>query len=256
MKWMARVLVAGAMAALVLTGLFGVGQVVNVAQAQSPTPTAPTTQPPNNTLDQAFWQAFASRLGVSLTQLTDAVKGAARDAVASQVTGGVLTQAQADEINQRIDQWQPGQGLPLGRGGRGGPGGPDGRVGLGGETVFAAVANALSMTTAELQTSLQGGQTLTALAQAKGVSTDTLKQAIVTAKKAEVDAAVQSGRLTADQATQIKQQIDQQAAAAQNLDSLLRGPGGHGGRGGFGGPGAPPSGTPPAQRTPAAMTGA
>lgn len=250
MKRMTRVMLAGVVALLLLTGLFGVGRGVNVAQAQSPTPAAPTGQPPTNSLEQSFWQALATRLGVSLSQLTQAVKDAAEDTVTSAVQAGTLTQAQADQLNQRIDQWQPGQGLPLGKGGgpggRGGPGGP-----MGGPAVFDAVAQALGMTTAELQTSLQGGQTLTAIAQAKGISADTVKQAVVTAKKAEVDAALQSGRLTADQAAERKQQIDQQAATL-DLDNLLRGAGGRGGRGGFGIPGDGPL----PQRTPVATPGA
>ncbi|MFN8474940.1 MAG: hypothetical protein U0822_22320 [Anaerolineae bacterium] len=254
MKRVKNVVLAGVAALALVIGLFGVGRAVGVANAQSPTPTAPTAptgQPPINTLDQSFWTALAGKLGISVDQLTTAVKAAAKDVVASELQAGHITQDQATQINSRVDQWQPGQGLPFGHGGgpgRGGPGGPGGPIG--GPAVFDAAAKALGMTTADLQTALQSGQTLSAIAQSKGVSADTVKAAIVAAKKAEVDAAVTAGRLTSDQATQIKQQIDQEAAS-QSLDDMLRGPGhfdgGPGGPGGHGFPGGP-------QQTPVAPT--
>ncbi len=252
MKRLTRVVLGSVVALALLVGLFGVGRVASVANAQSPTPaapTAPTGQPPVNTLDQSFWTALAGKLGISLEQLTSAVKSAAKDVVSSELTAGHITQDQATQMNTRVDQWQPGQGLPFGHGGGRGHGGPGDFGGPnGGQAVFDAAAKALGMTTADLQTALQSGQTLSAIAQSKGVSADTVKAAIVAAKKAEVDAAVTAGRLTANQATQIKQQIDQEAAT-QTLDNMLHGGRGHGGPGGPGGPG----GRGPAnQQTPAA----
>ncbi len=259
MKRMTRVVLGSVVALALLLGLFGAGRLASVAQAQSPTPsapTAPTGQPPTNTLEQSFWQALAGKLGISIDQLTSAVKAAGKDVVSSELSAGRITQDQATQANSRIDGWQPGQGLPLGKGGRGhgGPGdfgGPNG-----GQAVFDAAAKALGMTTADLQTALQSGQTLSAIAQSKGVSADTVKAAIVAAKKAQVDADVQAGRLTADQATQIKQQIDQEAAT-ETLDNMLHGGRGHGfgGPGGHDGPGAPGA-TPQPRQTPSAATGA
>ena len=254
MKKMSRVVFAGVIALALMVALVG-----GVAQAQTPTPptTAPSA-PPTNPLDQTFWQSLASRLGITLDRLTQAVKDAARDTVTSAVQGGSLTQDQANQITPRIDQWQPGQGLPFGRGGgHGGPGGRGGHDGLGGpggQAVMDAAAQALGMTSADLMTELRAGRTLTDLAEAKGVDANTVKQAIVNAKKAEIDAAVQAGRLTADQATQMKQRIDQEAAS-QDLNSLLRG--GRGGRDGFqrGAPGTPPQ-RPQPSTTPSARPGA
>ncbi|MFN8496643.1 MAG: hypothetical protein U0641_02220 [Anaerolineae bacterium] len=250
MKRVKSVVLAGAAALALLIGVLGWGAVTNVANAQAPTPaapTAPTGQPPVNTLDQSFWTALAGKLGITQNALITAVKAAAKDTVASALQSGSLTQDQATQANTRIDAWQPGQGLPLGKGGHGGPGDFGGP--MSGQAVFDAAAKALGMTTADLQTALQSGQTLSAIAQSKGVSADTVKAAIVAAKKAEVDAAVTAGRLTADQATQMKAQIDQEAAS-QTLDNMLRGGGrGHGGPGAPGGPGQPrqtpaPSATP------------
>ncbi len=231
-----------------LVALFAAVAAPGAAFAQGPTP-PPTT--PTNTIDQTFWQSLANKLGITVERLQQAVKDAAKEAIAGAVSNNRLTQSQADALNQRVDQWTPNQGLPFG--GRGGdhgfgkPGAPNsqGQRGqmpggpgmMGGTAMLDAAAKALGMTTADVQTQLQSGKTLADLAQSKNVSQDTVKQAIVAAEKAQVDQLQQAGRITADQATQMKQRIDQNAA---NLD--LTKPFGRGfGPGGFGMPGAPNS---------------
>ncbi len=226
--------------------------VAGVASAQTPTPT-PGAKGAN--LDQSFWTSLASRLGITVDQLTQAVKDATKDTVTSALKANQITQDQANSLNQRADQWQPGQGSPLGKG----PGGP-GRGGwghggklFGGAAVLDAAAKALGMTTADLTTALQSGKTLADIAKQKNVDVATVKQAMVDAAKAQVDQQQQAGRLTADQATQLKQRIDQEAA---NLDLSqpffghrgFFGPGGrNGGPGGrFSGPRQSPTPQTPA----------
>ncbi|MFN8485269.1 MAG: hypothetical protein U0768_19705 [Anaerolineae bacterium] len=234
-----KLLTLAASAAL-LVALFAaiVGPSAAFAQGPAPTPTTPT-----NTMDQTFWQSLANKLGITLDRLQQAVKDAAKEAIANGVQNNRLTQTQADSLNQRVDQWTPGQGLPFERGGRGGrgPGGSGGpgemHDSFGGPAVLDAAAKALNMTTADLMAQLQAGKTLADVAQSKGVSQDTVKQAIVAAEKAAVDAAQQAGRITADQATQMKQAIDQRAAT---LD--LTKP--------FGGRGFGPGAAPGAGKTP------
>ena len=257
MKRVTRVVFAGVLAVALLAALFGASAVGSVALAQGPTatPAAPTAPaaPPTNALEQTFWQSLANRLGVTIDRLTQAVKDAAKDTIASALQGGSLTQSQADALNQRADQWQPGQGLPLGaKGGRGHGGGE--RGGIGGPGGLDAAAQALGMTSSDLMTELQSGKTLADVAQAKGVSQDAVKQAIVNAEKAEIDAAVTAGRLTADQATQMKAQLDQRAASL-DLNSLLRGHGFEGGPRPFG-PGRAPGQAPQAPATPSSGSGA
>ena len=258
MKHVTRVVFAGVVALALLAALFGASAVGNVALAQGPvsTPTAPANPPPappTNALEQTFWQSLANRLGVTIDRLTQAVKDAAKDTIASALQGGSITQQQADALNQRADQWQPGQGLPLGgKGGRGHGGGE--RGGVGGPESLDAAAQALGMTSADLMAQLQSGKTLADIAQAKGVSQDAVKQAIVAAKKAEIDAAVTAGRLTADQAAQMKTQIDQQAISL-DLNNLLRGHGFEGGPRPFG-PGRAPGQAPQAPATPSTGSGA
>ena len=256
-----KLLTLAASAAL-LVALFAaiVGPSAALAQGPAPTPTTPT-----NTMDQTFWQSLANKLGITLDRLQQAVKDAAKEAIANGVQNNRLTQPQADSLNQRVDQWTPGQGLPFERGGRGGrgPGGSGGpgemHDGFGGPAVLDAAAKALNMTTADLMAQLQAGKTLADVAQSKGVSQDTVKQAIVAAEKAAVDAAQQAGHITADQATQMKQAIDQRAATldlTKPFGGRGFGPGAQpgqqgqpGSRGGRGAPGAAPQGTPATPKT-------
>ncbi|MFZ4515355.1 MAG: hypothetical protein ACOYN3_03515 [Acidimicrobiia bacterium] len=96
----------------------------------------------------------------------------------------------------------------------------------------AAAATALGMTTDELKDALKGGQTIEQIAQSKGVSIDTVKQALTDAVNAAIDKAVTDGKLTADQATKAKEKT------AERVSNFVEyGPKRGGGRGGPGGAG-------------------
>jgi hypothetical protein len=73
------------------------------------------------------------------------------------------------------DQGAPpeGHGAMRGRMGGGGPGGPGGHGGPGGMPLEAA-ADAIGISADDLRSQLQGGQSLSAIAQANGVDTNTL----------------------------------------------------------------------------------
>ena len=174
---------------------------------------------------------LAQSKGVSQDAVKQAIANAQKAAVDAAVTAGRLTADQATQAKQRIDQeiaaldlTRPGFGFGFGRVPQpGGPPQPNQGVprpdfggrgpGFGGAAVPTAIAQALGMTAQDLMTQLRAGKTLADLAQSKGVSQDAVKQAIANAEKAEVDAAVTAGRLTADQATQAKQRIDERVAA-------------------------------------------
>ncbi len=109
-----------------------------------------------------------------------------------------------------------------------------------------AAAQVLGMTPDELSTQLKAGKTLSDLAAAKGVTLQSVQDAIQTARRTEMTAQIKQA-VTDGQMTQAK--------ADWLLEGLnkgyLDGPGGFGfGRGfGFGGPG-PGHGQPPAQTAP------
>jgi hypothetical protein len=234
MNRITKIVVAGGLALVMAVTVLGAGLVVSVASAQTPTPGAESGTA--TSLGENFWQFLADRLGVTLEQLVQAVRDAGRDTTAQGVTDGVLTQEQADTMNERLETWQPGQGgLPFGKGFGHGHG--HGLGMLGGSAMLDAAADALGLTTAELMTELQSGQTLADIADAQGVSEDAVKQAMVDAAKSKVDQAVTDGRITQAQADEIKARIDDMAANLDLSQPFFFGRGGfHHGHGFWGAP--------------------
>jgi polyhydroxyalkanoate synthesis regulator phasin len=161
----------------------------------------------------------AAHLGVTEQQLVDAFKAARLEMLDEAVAAGKISPEEADQIRQRIEK---SQGLGLGlRGWR--------IHALGG--IVSSVAETLDMTPREIVQDLRQGQSLAEIGQAKGVSTDTLKSAILTAADEKLDQAVADGKLTQDQADKIMTRL------TDNIDKILnwkRGSGGEGlpGRGG------------------------
>lgn len=100
---------------------------------------------------------------------------------------------------------------PFGQHGPGGPGGPHGERGLS-DTALEAVANVLNMSTDDLSTALQNGQTLQELADAAGVDMQDIKDALDTVRKTEmrdrINQAVTDGTMTQDKADWLLEGLD------------------------------------------------
>ncbi len=108
-----------------------------------------------------------------------------------------LVAAEQQSIATLVDQKGIG-GRPAGRG----PGGPGGPNVIG--DPHAAAASYLGISTADLRTRLQAGQTLAQIANATaGKSRDGLIATLTNDVKAKIAAAQQAGTITADQATQL-----------------------------------------------------
>ena len=181
-------LTAGAGAGLVLTGGSG-------GAAAQTAPTSPdTTAPAASATAPADDQAKAP--GTWL-----------KDALAPLVEKGTITQAQADAVIAAIEAARP----PRGDGDHGGPGhrGPGGFGGL------DAAATAIGITSDELRTALEGGQSLADVAKAKGVDLAKVTDAMVAAyTKHEQD------EVTAGQETQAK--ADEEIAAFKDrVDEIV-----------------------------------
>jgi AraC-like DNA-binding protein len=174
-----------------------------VAFAQGSEPPTPPTPP---VYGQTFWQTFADKLGVSVDKLQGALREALKATVGQALKDGKLTQSQADTANGRIDKMtfdKPLFGQFLGERRR-----DMLRVGfaLGKEGIEAAAAK-LGMTPRDLMTELRAGKSLADVAQAKNVSVDDLKAAILAAVNAQIDQAVKDGKLTQAQADQAKSKV-------------------------------------------------
>jgi hypothetical protein len=205
-----------------LSALFVAGGVyASTAFAQSTSPSASpsvsasasASAKPNGR--QSYLQHLAQHLNVNVDQLQNAMKAAAHDGVADALKAGRITQDQANQANQRIDS---GQG-PAGFGGFGrrpiGPrpsgaanpnGGPRGGFAPG--QAIKAAAQALKMQPSDLMSQLRQGKSLSDIAKAQNVDLATVTSAITGAVKPQLDQAVQNGRLTQQQETDILNRIN------------------------------------------------
>jgi hypothetical protein len=170
-------------------------------------------------MQEAYLNALAARLGLSVDQLKEAQKQARIDLINQAVAAGRLTQQQADRMIQAI---QSGQGagqrgqMRPGQGQRGQQQRPNqGQRGPGMPGPGQAVADFLGMTPDQLRAEFQAGKSLAQIAEAKGVTRDALKAKILETRKARLDAAVAAGRMTAQQAEQAA------ARMSANVDRML-----------------------------------
>ena len=153
---------------------------------------------------QAIINDAASQLGVSPDKLTNALKQALKNRVDAAVKDGRLTKEQGDAIKARIDAGDAPLFLgprPFDRDRHGfrGPGffHPDG-AGLDAATSY------LGMTQAQLREALSNGKTLAQIAKDKNKSVDGLVDAMTAAATKKIDAAAAAGKITKDQATEMK----------------------------------------------------
>ena len=179
-------------------------------------------------------QQLAEERGISLEDLQTTLKEAHLAAIDQAVIDGTLTQEQADQIKERIENGPQrgldGPGFGKGRhGGRGGFGGPI----HGSVDMHAVLAEALGLTVEDLAGAKAEGKTIQQLAEERGISLEDLQTTLKEAHLAAIDQAVIDGTLTQEQADQIKERIEN--GPQRGLDGPGFGKGRRGGRGGFGG---------------------
>ena len=173
-----------AIAAASLAALSTGGAAVAATQTDSPAASSKT-----------IVASAAKQVGVSESALTAALIKSEETQIDAQVTAGRLTQAEADEIKQRLESGDvPLVGIGMGFGdhhdgpGHGGPGHD-----------LAAASTYLGVSEATIRSDLDGGKTLAQIATANGKTVDGLVTALVAAEKSELDAAVTSGKITQTQ---------------------------------------------------------
>ena len=127
----------------------------------------------------------------------DPIQSALKDLV----TKGVITQAQADAVDQALRNAMPKRG-EFGGGFRGGPFGGPGR-GPGFGMNVDTIAKALGIDTATLRTELQNGSTIADIAKAHSGDVQKVIDALVADAKTKLDKAVTDGHLTQAQEDQM-----------------------------------------------------
>ncbi len=139
--------------------------------------------------------------GKNPAEVATALKNAANQHIDQDVASGRLTTAEATLRKQQVDQRVAEQMTQVGV-----PGGAGGPRGFGRN--LDAAATALGIPVNQLHQELPG-KSLTQVAQAHSKNPADVAAALKNAAIQRIDQAVASGRLTADQATQQKQQLDQ-----------------------------------------------
>jgi transposase-like protein len=190
----ARFVVGGAAVAAVLVGLGAAGAIA-ASGAWSPSEER-----------KAVIEDAARQLGVDPDALSDALKQALENRIDAAVEAGRITEEQADALKERLES---SGDVPL-LGGFGPHFGHFGHVGS-----LEAAAEYLGLSAAELRERLDNA-TLAEIAKDRGKSVDGLTKALVTAGEKRIDEAVAAGRLSKEQAAELKVALPDRVEALVN----------------------------------------
>jgi hypothetical protein len=205
-------------AIVTMVAVLGVATVAAVAYAQDAT-----------TGSSAVWdfgqkvkEAIAEALGISVEKYEETVTAAQTQVLEEAVSEGVLTEEEADRMQQHLASDGFG-GLRMGH--------RSPKTSL----LMTVAAEKLGMTEAELRTELENGRSIADVAEEKGVDTQVISDAYLEQTQADLDAQVADGSLTQEEAdARLEQKTD---ALPDRLTSTRSDPaGGRGGtdRDGFG----------------------
>src|SRR5712692_5993018 len=173
---------------------------VEAAPSPSPSPTA------SKNYAQVFVDKLAGILHLTPAQTQDALKQAQLQTVDQMLKDGKITQQQADAMKARINAGQGIGGFGFGR--HGGFKGGDRALMKDLQTAqLNAAASALHLSTADLQSALRSGKSLTDLETQQKVSDSTVKAAMKDAAKGVLDNAVKAGTITQAQADEILSRV-------------------------------------------------
>ena len=133
---------------------------------------------------------LATQLGVSRAKLDSAAIAAATSTLKDEVANGTLTQAEADKISARLPAASLCSAVLSGRATRHGKGA------AAMSAYLSSAAAALGVSVDQLKQDLKGGQTLSQVATAQGVSEADFKARVTATLKPKLDAAVAAKTLT------------------------------------------------------------
>jgi uncharacterized protein YidB (DUF937 family) len=154
----------------------------------------------------------AARLGVTPSELSDALKEALENRIDDAVDEGRLTEEQANELSERIDASEyPFLGGPW-RHGFGLRGQWHDGFAHRGFALLQAAASYLGMSEEELREELRD-KTLAEIAREQGKAAADLVQQLVAVQPKRVDEAAADGRITEEQATELKEGLDDRMQA-------------------------------------------
>ncbi|MHB1419046.1 MAG: DUF2680 domain-containing protein [Bacillota bacterium] len=147
---------------------------------------------------EIFLAKLATRLGVEQSKLKTDILDAQKQTLDQMVLDGLITQAQAEQMKQRLQKNPSHFMLPFME--------THYKFMKGGKE---DLAKALGMSPDELKVQLRSGKKLTEIAQAKGMTIEQLEQKFLELKKAHLTEAVKAGEITQQQATEIIDHLNQ-----------------------------------------------
>jgi hypothetical protein len=166
--------------------------IIGVAAVEAaPSPSASATASKNYA--QVFVDKLAGILHLTPAQTQDAIKQAQLQTVDQMLKDGKISKQQADAMKARINA---GQGLGFGFGRHEGSKGNHALMKDLKTAELNAAASALHMSTADLQSALRSGKSLTDLETQQKVSDSDVKAAMKNAAKGVLDKAVTAGTIT------------------------------------------------------------
>ena len=133
---------------------------------------------------------LATQLGVSRGKLDAAAVAAAKSTLKDEVASGTITQAQADRIAARLPAASLCPAVLSGHGAG------HGKAAAAMSSYLSAAASALGVSEVQLKQDLKGGQTLSQVATAQGVSEADFKTKVMSSLKPKLDAAVAAKKIT------------------------------------------------------------
>jgi hypothetical protein len=155
-------------------------------------------------LRERIHEAAASILGVSPEIYEEAIDTARDQVLDEAVSEGLLTQEQAERMQERREQGAGPRIMGGGYGARGGRhgawGGRGGLVGGPENSLVAVAAEELGMTTADLLAELQNGESIADVAAEKGVDPQDIADAFTEQRAEALLQAVEDGRITQERA--------------------------------------------------------
>lgn len=164
----------------------------------------------SSTAGDSFLGDFARHLGVSPAKVREAYQATVIDRIEAAVKAGRMTRAQADAIEARVKSHQGGPflfGGPRPGFDHHGPFEHHGAFEPHGPSPFDAAATYLGISEDALHRRLASGKTLAQLATANGKAVPGLEAAMTASFKAHVADAVESGRLTKEQAARFTRAV-------------------------------------------------
>jgi hypothetical protein len=214
-KWVLALMGAG----LLVVGMAGGVVVASGLNASASHYATPGTSS-GNAYCQLYLNTVASKLGTTSAKLIAADQAGIQAVLDQMVKDGKITSAQEAKIEQKLQNLSQHPCALVGRFGSGGRGALSGLSGAR-QAILSAVAGALKLKSATLQSDLAAGKTISQLASAQGVQLSAVNTAYLNAVQAQLNQAVTNQLITQTQATNIYNKVKQ--AVANGHYPLLEG---------------------------------